>query len=616
MTIPMYTGQCNSTLAPNNVITLFDPRNKKLLRRLTADQVSGLTKQFITEIETKVDYIRQCNNPEYKQLISNTNSSQENIDFDAKLSLVGLSEHSNEAVSKILEAEAVRVESELRELIDFELSKNPSLRAPVKNCDHTMQLSYLTDFSFVKRRITKAVNHARLEYEAKNRLIGGNTGIDYCSNESATFVRRKDEKNAEFLKRRNILVKQTGQLINLYDLQSKQAERKFNECYYVIKNLESIAIDRGLVPHMLTLTAPANYHPNPLRGKSSFNQTSGYDSQKYLSKTWAQLRALLSKRGTPFSLESCFGVRTAELHKDGCIHWHILMFIDPTLIDSFQDGLDFYFTSRQADIKEIEGVAGATYVLKYIGKTVDPSKLDRPDLFDELVDQERKDKDLSTIADADRVRAGIRVMGVRQMQYYGIQGSLTLFRTLNKITQDAGSFPESVRTILAECRMHDRSNGNIKISNFLAFKNFLCTHLGSVELIREEGINKHGAKTCRTVGVRFIESATEIFTNDQYEVITCPDNLQEKEEMTTCSLLSLYGKAEAKTKVTVISIYPRKADRLSTDKIARPAASELLKQVKTLNPKRYIQSYVMPNATKEPLKILKQEEICRLMSMT
>lgn len=612
----MLLGQSPATHLQNNVITLFNPRNKKTLRRLTADQVSGLTKQFISEIQAKIDSLKLTNNADYRELFNGSLQSTDKNDFDFKLAHIGTKSHNCQSISKILNAEDIRLEQGLKKLCEAEISRNPCFIAPIKNCDYRMQLSYLTDFSFVKRRITKAVHQARLEFEAKTKSVGGSSGIDYCSNESITFIRRRDEKNAEFLRRRSILVKQTGHLINLHDLQLKQAERKFNESYYIIKNLESIATDRGLVPHMLTLTAPANFHPNPLKGKSSFDQSSAADSQKYLSHTWSKLRALLSKRETPFSLETCFGVRTAELHKDGCIHWHILMFIDPALISSFQDALDHYFTSRQADVKTIDGVAAATYVLKYIGKTIDPSQLERNDLHDDLADQKRKDEDLSTIADAERVRAGIRVMGVRQMQYYGIGGSLTLFRALNKITDDTASLSGGIREILTDCRMHDRSDGNTKITNFLAFKNFLCKHLGSVRLIREEVVNKHGAATKRIVGIHFIESGVDVFTNDKYEVIINSANNDnssapgEKDSYQECQ------KARAKAEVTVISIYPRRADRLTFKKHDRPTASELLKQAKNLNPKRYSASYVATSITKEPFNPLNNETILNLMSMT
>lgn len=611
----MYLSQPEFSQSENNVITLFDPRNTKLLRRLTADQVSGLTKQFISEIQAKINSIQQNNLPEYRRLFSGDFNSQPTLNFDQKLKLVALGDNSCKAVEGILKKEAARIETEMRDLSEFQISLMPYLRAPVHNCDHLMQLSYLTDFSFVKRRFTKAVHFARLEFEAKTRAVGGRTDIDYCSNETVKFIQRRDEKNAEFLKRRSILVKETGQLINLYDLHLKQAERKFNESYYIIKNLEAIAIERGLTPYMLTLTAPANYHPNPQNGRSSFDQSSSYDSQKYLSRTWAKLRSLLNKRGTPFSLERCFGVRTAELHKDGCVHWHILMFIEPNILESFQQCLDFYFTSRQADVKEIDGVAAATYVLKYIGKTVDTSKLERTDLYDEQADKIRKEQDLSTIADVERVRAGIRAMGIRQMQYYGIEKSLTLFRALNKITDPLENLPESVRAILSECRMHDRSNGNTKITNFLAFKNFLCDHLANVELIREEILNKHGATTKRVIGVRFLDCMIEILTSDKYEVVT---NIQETTKSAETKALLHWQedeKSKSKDEVTVISIYPRKADRTNPKSSARPTASELLKQAKILNPDRYTTPYLAFNAPPQRSNPLTYSKIYSLMSM-
>ena len=48
------------------------------------------------------------------------------------------------------------------------------------------------------------------------------------------------------------------------------------------------------------------------------------DTQRYLNKVWAQLRAQFAKRGIGF-----FGFRGVEPHHDGTPHWHLLMYVKP-----------------------------------------------------------------------------------------------------------------------------------------------------------------------------------------------------------------------------------------------------------------------------------------------
>src|SRR5690606_1259215 len=103
--------------------------------------------------------------------------------------------------------------------------------------------------------------------------------------------------------------------------------------YHIIKNLEHLADENSFKWLFITLTAPAEYHPNPAKGKRRYNDQLGIAaSHEYIRTKWSQIQSVLSSRGIPACPESYFGVRTVEPHKDGSMHWHILLFAKATLL--------------------------------------------------------------------------------------------------------------------------------------------------------------------------------------------------------------------------------------------------------------------------------------------
>ncbi|MNB99764.1 Bacteriophage replication protein GPA [compost metagenome] len=511
------------------------------------------------------------------------------------------------------EAALIEAEAESRAinaLVADEVAENPHFKLGVPNCPPAVQLSYLLDISFVKRRLSKICHRERLRKEAVTKSIGGTQPVSYCSNDTFGFIQDGDKRNEIFLKNRQVLVKSTGETFCLLDLHKNKSKNKFNETYFIVKNLEAIAQEQNFLPFMLTLTAPARYHPNPLKGRCAFDAYSTVDSQNYLRRAWARFRSYLAKIGIPMSLQSCFGLRTAELHRDGCVHWHLILFINPETLKDFEDALAARFSSTQADIIAIDGCSTSTYALKYILKSVDLDDLpiDYTD-DDRNIDAQRKQNDLSTITDAARVRAGIRAMAIRQIQYYGINSSLTKFRMINKITECAKAFPTDAMKILDECRINPR-NGTPK--NLLAYKNFLHKYSDAVELIHEETTNKHGLAGKKVIGIKFIASNYEYITKDKYEIIT----EQQKNQQPEAPCLATGKISSTANAVTLISIYPRKADRTSPTNFARPTASKLLKQARLLNPSRYMTPYLLYNAPTEQSETLTYAKICSLMSMS
>ncbi|WZB61431.1 replication endonuclease [Achromobacter xylosoxidans] len=74
----------------------------------------------------------------------------------------------------------------------------------------------------------------------------------------------------------------------------------------------------------ITLTLKPELHPNPTRGRNSYDGTAPNISAKQKSD-WNKVRALLRKKGI-LPEDHFYGVIVAEVHKDGCQHLHLVFF--------------------------------------------------------------------------------------------------------------------------------------------------------------------------------------------------------------------------------------------------------------------------------------------------
>lgn len=93
-----------------------------------------------------------------------------------------------------------------------------------------------------------------------------------------------------------------------------------------IRGFENICHELGYAGEFYTLTAPAKYHATVQAGyrNGKWNGASPADTQHYLNRLWARIRAKLHREGIRI-----FGIRVAEPHHDGTPHWHMLVFMRP-----------------------------------------------------------------------------------------------------------------------------------------------------------------------------------------------------------------------------------------------------------------------------------------------
>lgn len=157
-------------------------------------------------------------------------------------------------------------------------------------------------------------------------LHGQQKASPYVSYEAVMHKREQRRKSLEFF-RSHELVNEDGDTLDMEDVVnascSNPAHRR-NEMMACVKGLELIAEMRGDCAVFYTITCPSRFHstlnngrPNPTRKNATVRQSSDY-----LVDMFAAFRKAMHKAGLRW-----YGVRVAEPHHDGTVHWHLLCFM-------------------------------------------------------------------------------------------------------------------------------------------------------------------------------------------------------------------------------------------------------------------------------------------------
>ena len=201
---------------------------------------------------------------------------------------------------------------------------------------------------------------------------------------------------------------------------------------------DQYASEHGHVAEFLTITAPSKYHP-------SSRKYAGYsprDTQAYLVKLWAQMRAKLKREGLEF-----YGLRVVEPHADSCPHWHLMIFMQEgtqeairSIISDYalrEDGNEKGALKHRFTYESIKAGLGHTtsYLAKYIAKNIDGHEVG--------IDHETGEQSTDT---STRVRAWSSLHGIRQFQQIG-GAPIGVWRELRR----AKSFDNE---LLAEAKVH------------------------------------------------------------------------------------------------------------------------------------------------------------------
>lgn len=153
-----------------------------------------------------------------------------------------------------------------------------------------------------------------------------------------------------------------------------------------MRGFEDMANEMGLVGMFYTLTAPSRYHSTHVqsgRRNDKYQHVSPRQTQKYLCKVWARVRAKWSREDI-----RTFGFRVAEPHHDGTPHWHLLLFLRPEEVENAtaifrkhamkEDGNEKGASEHRFTVTPIDEQFGSAtgYIAKYISKNIDGYGMD------------------------------------------------------------------------------------------------------------------------------------------------------------------------------------------------------------------------------------------------
>ncbi|MDF5959084.1 replication endonuclease [Pseudomonas aeruginosa] len=367
----------------------------------------------------------------------------------------------------LIDENQLRIEKE-KFLQDLWVCEDEGLHRHINfSMEAEMAIKRACDYRSIKRKLIKVANEERINEEAKKGQVGGKTMQPYCSDRTLEFRKRQEEASHKSLEKIYVKRKSSDHIITLAEIAKKQELRKFNHLFHVSKNIQAMADDLGFKGYFVTFTAPGNYHPNPTKGKRSYNQDSLRNAHTYLQDHWKLIRARLAKADVPLSISTLFGMRFVEVHKDGCAHWHLLIFTNRKNFSIFRElANEFFPAHRQWDYKKINRKKGSatSYLFKYVAKAVDSSKFEDARLEQNEQDDELFELDRASLAHAKRVTAALRAQGIRQYQCFGIGNAITKYRLINKIEECVSSFTsETMRNTLSACRMYNNGK-KIKIT--------------------------------------------------------------------------------------------------------------------------------------------------------
>ncbi|EPA7871851.1 MULTISPECIES: replication endonuclease [Citrobacter] len=262
----------------------------------------------------------------------------------------------------------------------------------------------------------------------------------YVSYEAVIHKREQRRKSLEFFKSHE-LVNADGDTLDMEEVvnasNSNPAHRR-NEMMACVKGLELIAEMRSDCAVFYTITCPSRFHATLNNGRPNQKWTSETvrQSSDYLVDTFAAFRKSMHKAGLRW-----YGVRVAEPHHDGTVHWHLLCFMRK------KDRRSITALLRKFAIREDREELGkntgprfkselinprkgtpTSYIAKYISKNIDGRGLAK---------EVSKETGRSLRDSAEHVTAWASLHRVQQFRFFGIPGRQA-YRELRLLAGQAG----------------------------------------------------------------------------------------------------------------------------------------------------------------------------------
>lgn len=216
--------------------------------------------------------------------------------------------------------------------------------------------------------------------------------------------------------------------VNVAEAASASQSNPINRAAFMavrIKGLKELAENEGMEAAFITITAPSRFHSTLKSGQPNPQYAQGSNAR--LANNWFKgvfqhIRSHWQRQKlTPF------GCKVTELHHDGCPHWHVLLFAPKeqmqniesimeqhSMIDGGHELKNKKVRFEWVDIDRLKGDP-VSYVIKYVAKGLDSSKLDDVQDIKNGVTSE----DENHIA-TQKMKMGLSAAGIQQFGFFGI----------------------------------------------------------------------------------------------------------------------------------------------------------------------------------------------------
>ncbi|UJD79835.1 replication endonuclease [Serratia rubidaea] len=266
----------------------------------------------------------------------------------------------------------------------------------------------------------------------------------YISADALAHFREQRRRTREFLKAFE-LTNDDGFSIDLEDAfyagPSNPRHRRI-EMMTTVKGMQEIAEMRGDCAVWCTITTPSRFHATKSNGRLNPKWTAQTvrDSNNYLvNRFFASVRKKLNRNDLRW-----YGIRVAEPHHDGTVHWHMMVFCRPDDRDDIIGIMQTFairddraelgndITPRfKTELITAEKGSPISYIATYIGKNLDAEPLRKPnkDTGAPPVDHESGKSMADTV---EHALGWASLHRIHQFQFFGIP-SRQVYRELRRL---------------------------------------------------------------------------------------------------------------------------------------------------------------------------------------
>lgn len=316
-----------------------------------------------------------------------------------------------------------------------------------------------------RRRLRKEAGLARQHLAAALGTIGKN-GAPYADDYSLTRWREVQASAVAWAADRSLMSPDGKSFVAMKDVIASSAEASLMRLRTIARGLDELAERRGLVPIMITMTLPPEWHPNPSVGTKTWTPDKGpRETDEAMRSLLKRFRARLSK-----SKIQALGLRVWEPHKDGTPHLHALLYVSDDQIAEVDRHLNALCPEPSprarnrkgqvirvaSDLKAIDRRKGrgSTYIMKYLQKALSAGAGD--DTASQSSDDGDKDDQL---AHYERHRAISSERGWRRWGFLGVHGIGRVWQRLltsdGKELEDAPEVTRNIKSAMEDGRWAD-----------------------------------------------------------------------------------------------------------------------------------------------------------------